>query len=90
MGSASRYLGILAAALERWDMAGRHFEVAIEMESQIEARPLVAWSQYHHAHMLYREGRDLGSAERVAAAALEHARELDLPALAERVLSLAP
>jgi tetratricopeptide (TPR) repeat protein len=39
-GAVSRYLGLLAATLGRWDDARRHFEHAVELNDRIGAR---AW-----------------------------------------------
>ena len=56
MGSVSRNLGLLAATMERWDDAARHFEDALEMNSRIGARPWLAHAQEDYARML--SGRD--------------------------------
>ena len=87
MGSVSRYLGILASELQRWDMAERHFGVAMELETRIGARPAVAWTGYYHARMRYRHGD--ARAEETARQALECARELGISSLTERIQSLA-
>ncbi len=52
LGSASRYLGILAATIGRWDDAARHFEHALSMNTRIGARPWVAHTQVDYACML--------------------------------------
>ena len=44
-GSVARYLGLLAATMERWDDAERHFEDALEMNARIGARPWLAHTQ---------------------------------------------
>ena len=87
MGSVSRYLGILASELQRWDMAERHFGVAMELETRIGARPALAWTGYYHARMRYRHGD--ARAEETARQALECARELGISSLTERIQSLA-
>jgi DNA-binding CsgD family transcriptional regulator/tetratricopeptide (TPR) repeat protein len=51
-GSVSHYLGIVAASLERWSDAERHFEDALAMNQRIGARPFVARTQYAYADML--------------------------------------
>jgi tetratricopeptide (TPR) repeat protein len=51
-GSVSRNLGLLAATMERWDAAERHFEEALEMNSRIGARPWLAHAQEDYARML--------------------------------------
>jgi DNA-binding SARP family transcriptional activator len=54
LGSVSRYLGILASTMSRWDEAARHFERAIEMNASMGARPCVAHTQHEQARMLIR------------------------------------
>ena len=51
-GSASRTLGILAAALRRYDEAEKHFENALTMNRRLEARTWVARTQLSFAEML--------------------------------------
>ena len=61
-GSASRYLGILAATTARWNDAERHFDEALAMNERIGARPWLAHTQCDYADMiLARDG--LGAAE---------------------------
>jgi DNA-binding SARP family transcriptional activator len=72
-GSASRYLGLLAATMEHWSDAERHFEDAVAMNERMGARPWLAYAQNDYARMLL--VRDApGDAER--------ARELGDKALA--------
>jgi tetratricopeptide (TPR) repeat protein len=52
LGSSSRPLGLLAAALHRWDEAERHFAEALAMNSRMGARPWVARTQFNYAQML--------------------------------------
>lgn len=65
-GSVARYLGLLAATMERWDDAARHFEVALTMNAALGARPLVAHTQREYAAMLRARGA-LGDEARAAA-----------------------
>jgi ATP/maltotriose-dependent transcriptional regulator MalT len=58
-GSVSRYLGMLATVLERWDDATTHFEQGIEFEERMGARPFVARSRIAYAEMLVKRGRDM-------------------------------
>jgi tetratricopeptide (TPR) repeat protein len=51
-GSVARELGNLAATMSRWDVAVRHFEDALEMNSRMGARPWVAHTQHDYARML--------------------------------------
>jgi tetratricopeptide (TPR) repeat protein len=52
LGSASRYLGLLASTMADWEGAARHFESALEMNRRMNARPLVAHTQCDYARML--------------------------------------
>lgn len=55
-GSVSRYLGLLAALLERFDDAGRHFEHALEVNEQMGARPWLALTQEDYGRLLLAQG----------------------------------
>ncbi|HUA36269.1 MAG TPA: adenylate/guanylate cyclase domain-containing protein [Candidatus Binataceae bacterium] len=86
-GALSRYLGALAATLERWDDAERHFEDALAMNTRMEAPPWVAHTQHRYAGMLLRRSRS-GDRERALGllhAAFETAHGLGMGALNERV-----
>ncbi len=89
-GSVSRYLGLLAATMSRWEEAERHFEDALEMNARMGARPHVAWSQHDHARMLLRRGRtgDRQKALELLTQALDTAQELGMKGLVERSLAL--
>src|ERR1700716_1563119 len=81
-GSVSRYLGILAATLERWDHAAEHFEQALAVERGMGAPPFVVRTQIAYAEMLVRRGRD---------ADLHPARQLlDAAILTSRKLGMKP
>jgi ATP/maltotriose-dependent transcriptional regulator MalT len=79
-GSVSRYLGMLATTLERWDDAGKHFERAIEFEQSMGATPFVARTRIAYAEMLLRRGRDADRhhARQLLEAALAASRELGM------------
>jgi len=65
LGCASRYLGLLATTLSRWDQASRHFEDAIAMNRRMGAAPWIAHTQADYARMLRtRDGP--GDAEKAA------------------------
>jgi tetratricopeptide (TPR) repeat protein len=90
-GPVALRLGMLAAMLERWEEAERHFEAAMERCSQLGARPVTARVLYERSRMLLARGADgeqaravevLGQAEAIC-------RELDLPGIAKRVTALA-
>jgi DNA-binding SARP family transcriptional activator len=51
-GSTSRYLGLLATAMSRWQDAERHFQAAIEMDRRTGGRPWLAHGQRDYASML--------------------------------------
>jgi DNA-binding CsgD family transcriptional regulator len=51
-GAAARYLGVLAATMAKWEDAAQHFEDALEMNARMNARPWLAYTQYHYADML--------------------------------------
>jgi DNA-binding SARP family transcriptional activator/tetratricopeptide (TPR) repeat protein len=51
-GSVSRYLGVLATTMTRWNEAARHFEYALEMNERMGSRPWVAHTQRDYAQML--------------------------------------
>jgi AAA ATPase domain len=90
-GSVSRYLGLLAATLERWGDAARHFEDALAANERMGARPWAAHTENDYARMLCaRDGR--GDRER-AHALLDTARttyrELDMESYAAAAAALA-
>ena len=76
--------GMLAALLERWDEAERHFSTALAMNERIGARPWVVRTRRSHAEMLLdrnapgdaERARDLIDATRVEAEQLGMAREV--------------
>jgi len=90
-GALSRYLGALAATLEQWDDATRHFEDALAMNARMEAWPWLAHTQYQYATMLL--SRNLaGDRDRAFAlldSALATARRLGMRGLEERVAAVA-
>ncbi len=86
-GALSRYLGALAATLERWDDAARHFEDALAMNARMDARVWLTHTQAQYAAMLLARA-DSGDRDKAAAlldAALATARELGMRTLEERV-----
>jgi DNA-binding SARP family transcriptional activator/tetratricopeptide (TPR) repeat protein len=79
-GSVSRYLGLLAATMERWDDAACHYEDAIAMNERMGARPWLAYTQSDYGHMLRDRGNpeDTARADELLAAAEETYRELGM------------
>ncbi len=89
-GSASHYLGLLAATMERWEDAARHFEDALEMNAKIGAKPFVAHTQHDYADMLMdrNEAGDREKALELLTQALDSAQEMGMKPLVEKALAL--
>jgi tetratricopeptide (TPR) repeat protein len=91
-GSASRLLGMLAAAMRRWDEADAHFADAMEMHERMGARPwrartAVAWATM----LLARRARgDKARARELLAEAVLEADALGMSVVAERARALVP
>jgi DNA-binding CsgD family transcriptional regulator len=86
-GAASRYLGMLAATMERWEEAAQHFEDALAMNTRMGARPWLAHTQHDYAKMLQARNQ-LGDREEARALldeALATAHELGMRALESRL-----
>jgi tetratricopeptide (TPR) repeat protein len=79
-GSIARYLGLLAALLERFDDAERHFEAGLAMNERMGLWPWVARSEEDFAGVLLRRGRpgDAEKADLLTSAALSTYRELGM------------
>ena len=89
-GAVDRRLGMLAATMERWDLAEAHFERALEVDARSRGLPWLAHTRHQYAAMLL-ERRRAGDAARAATlldAALAACRELGMHALEQRVLEL--
>src|SRR5450432_116268 len=84
-GPFARILALLSARLERWDGAIEHFEDAIVRLRRLDARPLLARTQYELARALRSRGRAHVDEEPRARAMLAEARaiaeELELSGL---------
>ncbi len=89
-GAASRYLGLLAATMSRWEKAEAHFEDALAMNARMGARPWLAHTQHAYAVTLLARGQaeDRAKAMSLLDEALTIARELGMKSLAERVEAL--
>jgi tetratricopeptide (TPR) repeat protein len=81
LGSVSRFLGKLAATLERRDQAAAHFEHALDANAALRAPVWVAHTQLDYAALL----RSGPRARELVDAAAVTAEELRLPAVARRV-----
>jgi DNA-binding SARP family transcriptional activator len=90
-GSVSRDLGLLAAALERFDDAEGHFEDALGVNERMRAIPWLAHTREGYARMLVARG-DSGDPERardLIEAAIATYRELGMETYAVEVSALA-
>jgi predicted ATPase/class 3 adenylate cyclase len=88
-GHIAYYLGLLAAALSRFDAAARHFEVALEAAQRIGARPFLALAQGAYGAMLARRGATLDRqrARQLLAEALATAQQLGMNQLYDEVIA---
>jgi tetratricopeptide (TPR) repeat protein len=89
-GSVSRYLGLLASTLGRFEDADRHLEGALEMNTKMGASPWVAHTQHDYGRVLLARGAegDETKAVKLLRAALATARDLGMEALAGAVSAL--
>jgi eukaryotic-like serine/threonine-protein kinase len=80
-GSVSRYLGLLATTITRWNEAARHFEDALEMNAMMGARPWLAHTQNDYACMLLARGAsgDRQKAQLLLSEAVAAYRKLGMP-----------
>jgi tetratricopeptide (TPR) repeat protein len=90
LGSAERYLGLLASTLSRWEEAARHFERAVERNARMGARPWVAHTEDEYARMLLArdEAGDRERALGLITTALATYRELGMAPWEERASAL--
>ena len=89
IGSVSRNLAMLAAALSDWARAERHYRDALEMNARMGARPWLAYTREGHARMLLRRNPNVGGpARELAEGARDDYRELGMDAHAERASRL--
>jgi tetratricopeptide (TPR) repeat protein len=92
LGSAGRYLGVLATTLSRWQDAARHFDQALTMNAKMGAAPFLAHTQYDCARMLIAQG-DPQHSERVhtlVGETRDAAQRLGMRVLARRAAALTP
>ena len=89
IGAVDRYLGLLAASLDRLDDAARHLEDAVQINERMGARPWTAHSRFDLATVLRRRNApgDRPRAEDLESLALAAARDLGMPALETSILS---
>jgi tetratricopeptide (TPR) repeat protein len=79
-GSVSRTLGVLAAALSRWEDGVRHFEAAAVHNQHMGARPWLAHTHHNYARMLLRRDMpgDRDRAQQLLLAATEQYERLGM------------
>lgn len=89
-GSVSRYLGLLAATMSRWDESAQHFEYALDMNARLEAKPYLTHTQHDYASMLIdrAEPGDRERARELLSRASDTAQELGMKALLDGVQAL--
>ncbi|MDX1606175.1 MAG: LuxR C-terminal-related transcriptional regulator, partial [Candidatus Competibacterales bacterium] len=83
LGSADRFLGLLAMTRHQWEQAERHFQAALAMDEHTGGHPWLAHSRYQYACLLARR-KQSEKATPLLEAALETARELGMAALEQR------
>ncbi len=78
-GSVSRYLGLLASTLKRWQDAQVHFESALALNASMGARPWLAHTQNDYARtLLARDRRTTASRPRPSRSSAFTYRELGI------------
>src|SRR5581483_32321 len=85
-GSLARVAGVLARVIGRVEDAERHFEVAMEVERRMRARPWLAHAQHEYGWMLLARGGadDADRARVLLDEALASYRDLGMDAWASR------
>jgi DNA-binding CsgD family transcriptional regulator len=88
-GAADRYLGMLAATLGEWDRAEEHFEHALALNRQMEARTWLAHTEYEYARALLARGpSEPDRARALLTHAAELATDIGLAALHARIVAI--
>jgi class 3 adenylate cyclase/tetratricopeptide (TPR) repeat protein/tRNA A-37 threonylcarbamoyl transferase component Bud32 len=90
LGSAARYLGILASLMGKHDEAEGHFEKAMQMHRRLQSTPWQAHTRFDFARMLLRRGfvGDDERAEELLTGALSIAREAGMTILIGKIAGL--
>jgi tetratricopeptide (TPR) repeat protein len=91
-GSVDRYLGQLAATRCQWDVAQRHYLVALRVDEGLRSPPLLARTRYWYGRMLVERGRsdDAGEARDLLDASRDVAERLGMAALARQAAEVRP
>nr|WP_240482064.1 AAA family ATPase [Ruegeria marisrubri] len=86
-GAAGRMLGSVAAFLGDLDVARRHFDRALELDSAMRAKPWIAHTKAEFARALRMRGRkeDVATADQMEGEALEISRQLGMISLASNI-----
>jgi hypothetical protein len=89
-GSLGHPAGVLAACLQRWEDAARHFEHAVAMNDRLGARPAAVRTRRAYAAMLLDRNApgDQPRAAALISAALAETEQLDMPAEAAKLQRL--
>ena len=90
VGSLGHPAGVLAACLQHWDDAERHFEHAVAMNDRLGARPAAVRTRRAYAAMLLERNApgDQPRAADLITAALAETEQLDMPAEAAKLQRL--
>lgn len=90
-GSVSRYLGLLASTMRRFEDAERHFEDAIRFELKMGAAPFAARTRVCYAAMLIERGAgaDHQRAQAILDTAIDTATRLKMAGLVRQATSIA-
>lgn len=84
-GSVSRYLGLLAHTLDRWDDAELHFQSAINLNRRMSAHPHVVHTLFDYSRVYaLREGPRCSRAMELAEEALSEADRIGMTGLTDR------
>lgn len=87
LGSVAHFLGQLAATIGQLDEACRHFEVALQVNERIGAKPSLVHTKDHYARALLARGLpgDEEATDALRGQALETARVLGMASFAQQV-----
>ena len=90
-GSLARYVGLVAATMERWSEAQQYFEDALDANERMGGRPWLAHTQADYARMLLTRGEpdDRERAQELLDAAIATYRELGMESYAAQASTLA-
>ena len=87
-GAADRMLGALATVMQRWDVAERHLQNALDLNRRLKSPTWIAHTQYARARLALGRGDSEVARERVSEA-LDAARRIGLGGLVARIERLA-